>query len=156
MSNNTHLISLAEEASRNLDLAYIRLEQAQDLVEKLQAELCANGASSSAGRAGHASSSEIVVDRGTYSIRWRGSRCVIGPCIGFYFLETLSRRPNRFYTYGQLIEVVWRGEMVEDGTIRGAARDLRQLLKSHGMADLATAVRGKMKMYGLILDSINA
>lgn len=155
MRNTTHLMRLAEEASRKLDLAYVRLEEAQDLVELVLTELSEQSEKSSYAEQRGPNTSGVEVDRGTFSVRWRGAASVIGPTVSFYFMEAISRRPNRFYTYEQLIEAVWEGEPVAEATIRGAARDLRHRLKADGMPDLAKAVRGKMKMYGLITEAVS-
>ncbi|MGB0766276.1 MAG: hypothetical protein ACPGYV_01045 [Phycisphaeraceae bacterium] len=151
MSNPTHLISLAEQASKKLDLAFLRIEQAQDLVDELKDMLAKNSEHAFSETHINKRPLGLALDHSTYSVVWRGKTTMIGPTLAFSFLETLSRRPNRFYTYEQLSDLIWDGAIVADGTIRGVARDLRQHLKSNGMPDLAKAIEGKMKTYGLVI-----
>ena len=153
MRNNAYLSSLAEEASRKLDQAYIRMEEAQDLLERIVAELPDRQYRDPTVETTKQVPGTPGVDRSTFSVSWRRARCVLGPTFSFTFLEVIARRPNRFLTYDQLIEAVWDGQIRSDATVRTVARDLRRQLVAAGMHDLAAAVQGRMKTYGLILDT---
>lgn len=93
----------------------------------------------------------LRVDAVTYSIEWKGRRCVMGPSLLFRFFYRLAMHPSRLYTYDILMTQVWDG-CCEDSTVRSAAKRLRRALRDAEMPELADAIRGRGRCYGLFLD----
>jgi len=100
---------------------------------------------------GRARNERPIVDHSTLSLSWAGKRCYLGYTILFRLADRLSRRPNQFVTFDQLIRDVWEGGLRSPETIRSAVRNLRDRLSLAGMHDLAAAIRGHGGRYGLIL-----
>lgn len=75
----------------------------------------------------------------------------MGPSIPFKLIEHLSRRPDRYCSYGVLIADVW-GRRCENSTVRSAVKRLRRSLREAGMGDLAAAIKGRGERYGLFLN----
>lgn len=94
-----------------------------------------------------------VVDRSTCTVLWHGHTCHMGLGIPFRIFERLARRPNQFVSYDQLIEHVWLGAPRSDETLRSETRRVRRILRAAGMEDLAAAIKGRHRHYGLILQS---
>ena len=49
-----------------------------------------------------------IADRATFSVRWGGRTCYLGDTLPFRLLERLARRPDRLFSYGVLLQDVWR------------------------------------------------
>lgn len=94
-----------------------------------------------------------VVDPITRAVLWNGRVCHLAPGVPFRLFEKLAARPNRLFSYDQLIEHVWHGAPRSDETLRSQARRIRRLLRDAGMHDLADALKGRSRHYGLILDA---
>jgi len=107
-------------------------------------ELPTNGASGNG---------QIFVSTATCAVEWHGRRCVLGPSLALNLIHCLSRHPGRFYTYDTLMERVWRCQ-VSDDAVRTLAKRLRRILAEAGMADLADAIRGRERCYGLFLTDL--
>lgn len=93
------------------------------------------------------------VDHSTMSVMWDGQTCQLGYTVLFKLVDRLSRRPNQFVTFDQLLRDVWDGGLRSPDTIRSAVRNLRQRLSDAGMNRLATAIQGRAGRYGLILNN---
>jgi hypothetical protein len=91
-----------------------------------------------------------VVDPTTYTLEWHGRRCDLGPSILFRLIRRLLIRPNRYFTYDILMQVVW-GQPCSNAAVRSAVKRLRQLLRAADMPELAAAIRGRRGCYGLFL-----
>lgn len=93
-----------------------------------------------------------VADKTLLSIRWRGKSCFLGNTLPFLFFERLARRPNQYFSYGQLLDDVWEG-LRASSAIHSVVKVLRRKLAEAGMADLAHAIDGSVYgHYGLRLD----
>lgn len=92
------------------------------------------------------------VDPATYSVLWAGKSCHLGYTFLFRLAERLFRRPNQYISGEQLLRDVWDGSVRSPDTIRSTVRHLRDRLLRAGMADLASAIRGRGGRYGMILD----
>ena len=101
---------------------------------------------------GHGASNNgtLFISTATGTIEWRGGRCVLGPSLLLELIHRLACHPERFYTYDLLMEHVWRRQ-VSDDAVRALVKRLRRALTNAGMPDLATAIRGKERCYGLFL-----
>ena len=92
-----------------------------------------------------------LVDTATFCVRWNGCTCRLGSTVGFKLLERLCRRPNHFVSHDHLIHDVWDGAVKSPATLRSVVRNLKQVLRHAGMGDLAAAIRGEGRRYGLLL-----
>jgi DNA-binding response OmpR family regulator len=99
---------------------------------------------------GPSSNGQIFVSTATCTVEWHGRSCVLGPSLALNLIHCLSRHPGRFYTYDTLMERVWRCQ-VSDDAVRALVKRLRRILTEAGMADLAEAIRGRERCYGLFL-----
>ena len=93
-----------------------------------------------------------VVDPTTYTVLWAGQVCHMGVGYPFKLIERLARRPNCLVSYDQLIQDVWLGDPRSDETLRSEIRRVRRTLRAAGMHDLAQAIKGRNRHYGLMLD----
>ncbi|MBK8270667.1 MAG: helix-turn-helix domain-containing protein [Planctomycetes bacterium] len=93
------------------------------------------------------------MDHSTLSVLWEGQTCQLGYTVLFKLVDRLSRRPNQFVTFDQLLHDVWNGDSRSPDTIRSAVRNLRQKLTDAGMNRLAAAIQGQAGRYGLILNN---
>lgn len=91
-----------------------------------------------------------MVNPTTFSVEWKGRRCALGPTIQFKLIQRLSWHTERYYSYDDLMENVWKGRYSRS-TVRSAVKRLRQALYQAGMDDLAKAIKGRGECYGLIL-----
>jgi hypothetical protein len=89
------------------------------------------------------SSSWPVADEELLEIRYQDRRCFLGNTLPFRFFARLTRRPNSYLTYEELLEDVWQGER-SDSAIRTVVKRLRILLRRAEMADLAEAIDGSV------------
>lgn len=89
------------------------------------------------------SSSWPVADEELLEIRYQDRTCFLGNTLPFRFFARLTRRPNSYLTYEELLEDVWQGER-SDSAIRTVVKRLRILLRHAGMADLAEAIDGSV------------
>lgn len=85
----------------------------------------------------------LVIDKAMLSVSFAGKSCFLGNTLPFKFLSTLARRPNSYISYEQLLEDVW-GCQVSDGAIRTVAKNLRNLLRKAGLAEVADAIDGSV------------
>lgn len=92
-----------------------------------------------------------VADIATLSVRWEGKSCHLGYTLPFKLFERLARRPNCFVSYSQLLEDVWC-QCRSDAAIRSVVKELKRKLIEAGMLDIAAAIRGEGRCYGLILE----
>jgi hypothetical protein len=91
------------------------------------------------------------IDYHTLCVHWQGKTCFLGNTLLLRFFDRLCRSPNRYVSYRDLLNDVWRGQR-DDSTIRGVAKRLRDRLSAHGMSELAAAIDGcNPGFYGLIL-----
>jgi DNA-binding winged helix-turn-helix (wHTH) protein len=66
-------------------------------------------------------------------------------------MARLLRRPNQYVSYDYLLQDVWQNQKKSDHTVRSAIRELRTKLTRAGMPQLASALKGQGRHYGLIL-----
>lgn len=93
-----------------------------------------------------------VADKMLLSIRWRGKSCFLGNRLPFWFFERLARRPNQYFSHGQLLDEVWEG-LRTSSAIHTVVKTLRRKLVEANMADLAHAIDGSVYgHFGLRLD----
>jgi DNA-binding response OmpR family regulator len=91
--------------------------------------------------------SGLVIDRLTFTVRWRGRSCYLNNTLPFRLLERLARRPNQYVSCAQLLDDVWEGAIRSKAAIRSVVKVLRQKLSKAGMRDLASAIDGRTKGY---------
>ncbi len=144
------LALLANQLAENLMSVAIC---AEELRATIRAELDANHAPKSSRDNGELHSERPQVDHSTLSVLWDGRTCQLGYTVLFKLVDRLSRRPNQFVTFDQLLRDVWDGGLRSPDTIRSAVRNLRQRLSDAGMNRLATAIQGRAGRYGLILNN---
>ncbi len=94
-----------------------------------------------------------VIDSDSCAVIWNGRVCQLGPGVPFRLFAKLAARPNCLFSYDQLIEHVWQGAPRSDETLRSEARRVRRFLRDAGMHDLADALKGRSRHYGLMLNS---
>jgi DNA-binding response OmpR family regulator len=87
--------------------------------------------------------SSLTIDRGLWSITFRGKACFLGNTLPFRFLSHLAQRPNRYFSYDELLTDVWQGTR-SDSAVRSVVKTLRSKLRQSGLADLATAIDGSV------------
>ena len=95
---------------------------------------------------------ELVVDRRQFTVTDGTKVCFLGDTTRFRLFEHLARRPNRYFTYSELLDSVWEGANRSDATIRRAVFDLRNQFRRARMDRLGDAIRSQGRTYGLILD----
>lgn len=100
-------------------------------------------------RAAEEASGGLVVDRGTFAVRWRGKTCGLGHTKEFLLIEYLHRKAGRFVPTIDLMEEVWEGDTPEQNTIQKTVSNLRRKLKDAGMGDLT--IKPERGHYALIL-----
>jgi hypothetical protein len=89
----------------------------------------------------------LVVDRGTFSVRWHGKTCSLGHTKEFLFIEYLSRKTGRFFSVADLVDAVWEGDDTEPNTIQKTVSNLRKKLRQAEMGDLTIqAERGHYRL----------
>ena len=66
-------------------------------------------------------------------------------------MSRLLRRVNQYVSYERLRDDVWYGETRSADTVRSAVRQLKLKLRTAGMSDLASAIKGQGRHYGLII-----
>lgn len=91
-----------------------------------------------------------VADRRTLSAVFNGRSCFLGNTLLFRFFETIAHRPNRYFSYSELLDEVWGGPR-SDSTIRNVAKRLRDKLMAGGLKDLAHAINGNTSGYYILL-----
>lgn len=91
-----------------------------------------------------------IADRTTLSVVFQGKTCFLGNTLLFRFFETISRRPNRYFSHAELLDEVWGGPR-SDATIRNVAKRLRDKLKSAGLTELAEVIDGSTTGYYVLL-----
>ncbi len=94
-----------------------------------------------------------IADHDTLSILWAGKRCHLGYTLPFKLFERLARRPNCYVPYSQLLDNVWC-QCRSDAAIRSVVKELKRKLIEAEMAELAGAIKGESRCYGLILESL--
>ncbi len=144
------LALLANQLAENLMTVAIC---AEELRATIRAELDAIPASSATRGNVGPHSERPHVDHSTLSVLWGGRTCQLGYTVLFKLVDRLSRRPNQFVTFDQLLRDVWDGDFRSPDTIRSAVRNLRQRLSDAGMNRLAAAIQGHAGRYGLILNN---
>jgi len=92
-----------------------------------------------------------LVNAATFSVEWQGRRCDLGPSILFKLIQRLLRRPDRYYPYDILMDDVW-DRRCADTTVRSAVKRLRRALCNTGLSNLADAIRGSGRCYGVFLN----
>jgi hypothetical protein len=89
----------------------------------------------------------LVVDRDTFTVRWREKSCYLGHTKEFLLIESLHRRAGRFVPVNDLKDEVWDGDDVEPNTIQQAASSLRRKLKEAGIdGPVIKAERGHYRL----------
>jgi hypothetical protein len=78
----------------------------------------------------------LVVDRGTFSVRWGEKSCLLGNTKEFSLIERLNRRPGEYLSIPALIRDVWDGYEAEKNTVQKTVSNLRKKLKSAGIGDV--------------------
>jgi DNA-binding response OmpR family regulator len=96
---------------------------------------------------------ELVVDPHRFTVDFRRRGCFLGNTTRFRLFEYLARRPNRYFTYAELLAFVWNGADRSDAAVRGAIFHLRRCFRQARMSALADALRSEGRTYGLILDA---
>lgn len=86
--------------------------------------------------------SNPIVDSGSLEAVYEGKRCFLGNTVLYRLIECLSRKPNKYYTYDELLQGVWGGGVRSDSTIRTAIKRLRTALRQADMGELAKAIDG--------------
>lgn len=93
----------------------------------------------------------LRVDRGTYTIHWKGRRCPLGCTMAFHVMERLARRPNEYVLTDRLLDDLWSGARAYS-TVRSTVCRLKARLRREGMGDLAELIDGRTRgHYGLVL-----
>ena len=92
-----------------------------------------------------------LLDESTLSVIWNDKKLHLGHTLAYRLLARLARCPNQYVTHLDLIRDVWDDDDLATATIRSLVRELRRKLRSGGMTDLATAIRGHNGRYILML-----
>ena len=101
-----------------------------------------------------ASAEPPVADTTTLSVHWNGSVCFLGNTLLFRFYQKLSQRPNRYFTYAELLADVW-GAPRSHETIHNVVKRLRDRLLKAKMGPIAQAIDGSEQgHYALRIDWI--
>lgn len=96
-------------------------------------------------------SSRISLQRGTYTVHYKGKVCFLGCSVGFRVLERLAQRPNEYIQTDRLIDELWSGARAYS-TVRSTVCRLKATLRRGGLEDLADRIDGRMPgHYGLML-----
>jgi DNA-binding response OmpR family regulator len=126
---------------------------AQEIRTEIHAELNGNdGAfagqfSNTSVRNGARCNQRPVLDQSTLCVIWREKSLHLGHTRPFWVLDRLSRCPNQYVTYTDLLQDVWDDEELADATVRSAVRHLRTKLREGGMGELAEAIRSHRGRY---------
>ncbi len=93
----------------------------------------------------------IAIDPASFSVVWRGRRCLLGYTLAFRLLRHLAQRPDQYVRVDALLHDIWSGQRSRSA-VRTAVADLRRRLAAAGMADLAGRIDGRSRgHYGLML-----
>jgi hypothetical protein len=84
----------------------------------------------------------LVVDPKTLVVNFDGRTCFLGNTLPFRFLARLAQRPNRYFSYEELLADVWDGCRRSDASVRSVVKVLRRRLREAGMGQLAHAIDG--------------
>lgn len=86
---------------------------------------------------------DFCIDRSLWSVSFRSKVCFLGNTLPFNLLFHLARRLNTYVSYEELLAEVWQ-RVVSDMAIRTVAKNLRQLLRRDGLAELAESIDGSV------------
>jgi DNA-binding response OmpR family regulator len=84
----------------------------------------------------------LVADPRELVVRFGGKTCFLGNTLPFRLLARLAQRPNRYFTYEELLADVWEGDCRSDASVRSVVKVLRRKLREAGMGQLADAIDG--------------
>lgn len=139
-------------------------QQAANLAEEICLLLCDDDAIRADGRTRSCASSVPssdcsplsgpIADVMTFSVEWRGQTCDLGPTLTFRLFRRFVKNPNRYLSFETILHLVW-GERKSPAAVKSVVKELRRKLRDAGMADLAAAIKGRGRCYGLILDSMS-
>jgi hypothetical protein len=130
-----NLLAFVQERIRQRQLSLIQGgEDAAD--DELNEEEGMDGQPTNGGQAQPADAPQLVVDRDTFTVRWGGRTCGLGYTKEFLLIETLSRRPGKFFDNTELTDAVWDGDDPEPNTVQKTVSNLRRKLAEAGMHDL--------------------
>lgn len=87
-------------------------------------------------------SSDLKVDRSSFSIIWRGRSCQLRNGLPFRLLEELIHRRHQYVSVENLLERVWNSEDRSPSAVRTVVWELRRRLIAGGMPDLAESLDG--------------
>ena len=100
------------------------------------------------------SPSAPIADVLTFSVEWRGRNCDLGPTLTFKLFRRLAQSPNRYLSCETILHLVW-GEKKSFAAVKSIVKELRRKLRDAGMNDLAEAIKGRGRYFGLMLDSLS-
>jgi DNA-binding response OmpR family regulator len=75
----------------------------------------------------------------------------LGPSLLLRLMHRLAQHPDRFFTYGMLMDEVWE-RRCSDAALRALVCRLRYALKDADMPDLAASIRVQGRCIGLFLN----
>jgi DNA-binding response OmpR family regulator len=84
----------------------------------------------------------LAVDPSLLTVHFQGKTCFLGNTLPFRFLARLAQRPNRYFSYEELLATVWDGSCRSDSSVRSVVKVLRRRLREAGMGELADAIDG--------------
>jgi DNA-binding response OmpR family regulator len=91
-----------------------------------------------------------MIDHSTFCVEWEGRTCRLGHRLSLKLLDRLCRRPGQYIPHEEFLHEVWEARRSPE-TIRSAIRELRRRLRAAKMGELADAIHGHGKCYGLML-----
>jgi DNA-binding response OmpR family regulator len=92
-------------------------------------------------------------DESRFCVVWGRRTCHLGHTRSFHLFARLLRRANQYVPLDHLLRDVWGGDRRSSDTVRSAVRQLKQKLVRARMPQLAKAIRGQGRHYGLILQT---
>lgn len=86
---------------------------------------------------------QLLIEPTLLSVTFRGKTCFLGNTLPFKLLSRLAQRPNAYVRYEDLLSEVWQ-RIVSDSAVRTVAKNLRNLLRQAGLAEIAEAIDGSV------------
>jgi DNA-binding response OmpR family regulator len=95
---------------------------------------------------------ELIVDRDTFSVRYRGLECFLGFTMDFLLLERFQRSRGIYLSIRTLMQDVWPlGKVIDDATVQKTVSNLRKKLKAKELSDKIVIDGSQRGHYRLVL-----
>lgn len=91
----------------------------------------------------------FIIDRGQFTVTYKGKPCFLGNTKAFQFIERLAHARGVFLTIKELMDDLWRDKVVSDGAVQRQVSIIRGKLHAAGVRGVEFQNQGDS--YRLIL-----